>query len=548
MANESNKKLNVFAISNENNKVRFNNEFYTVLELVLSRRDTTVEFGFTISGYCPCHVEQVAQDSLAMQAGLVKSDLIMKINNVSCCRATLKTVHSLLKSGSGDIKLTVYRLCCSNKSKQNKSSMSSRIVQHHQKPARKFLSKLFKPSIKWLSCAAAAPLSLLPSKCTDAAAPLNDLTLNQTYYTRVATVASKQSSASQLTTISSSHVGADTGYETLSRHEQTVDSNDYTIETVTNTTNSYSDCDLTVAHRSAKEAKPVYEERFNEAKTQLIGELIEMEANFVSYLSVAVAQLARPLRGFFMKQQDYFVLFQNIEKILIISENFLRSMDKWSALDLYTRIGQLYTQKLNLFREAFTIYAKGHAKSKSLLNELKSHSKQFRLFLNEAQSDNLTLSNLIDLPLIHINETLNCFKQIRRFTCESKRNPSEAPHIDSVIFELRKILTNSSVSVEQLNREILNQFGQQQLVENQMESEDEMADLDEEDMCYQQDITTGSMFMSTTVNNEITIIDSFTSNDDESRYIAKQGSLSTLSTTSSLCQSNSDLFYSTHSN
>ena len=80
-----------------------------------------------------------------------------------------------------------------------------------------------------------------------------------------------------------------------------------------------------------------------------------------------------------------------------------------------------------------------------------------------------------------------------------------------------------------------------------MESEDEMADLDEEDMCYEQDITTGSMFMSTTVNNEITIIDSFTSNDDESRYIAKQGSLTTLSTTSSF-ESTSDLFYSTHSN
>jgi hypothetical protein len=167
-----------------------------------------------------------------------------------------------------------------------------------------------------------------------------------------------------------------------------------------------------------------------------------MEANFVAYLSVAVSTFTRPLRGFFIKQQDYFNLFQNIEKILIISENFLRSMDKWSAYDLYARIGQFYTQKLNLFRDAFTIYVKGYAKSKRLLGELKKHSRQFRLFLDEAQADDLTLANLLDAPVRHMQQTLSTFKQIRRFTCESKRSPSEAPHIDSVIVELKKILAN----------------------------------------------------------------------------------------------------------
>ena len=89
-----------------------------------------------------------------------------------------------------------------------------------------------------------------------------------------------------------------------------------------------------------------HDEKLNEYKTHLIGNLIKMEDNFVSYLNNAVSTFVRPLRGFFMKQQDYFCLFQNIEKILVISENFLRSMDKWSAYDLYTRIGQFYTQKV----------------------------------------------------------------------------------------------------------------------------------------------------------------------------------------------------------
>lgn len=181
-------------------------------------------------------------------------------------------------------------------------------------------------------------------------------------------------------------------------------------------------------------------ESFNEMRTKLIGDLIEMEANFVSYLSMAVATFSRPLRGFFIKQHDYFCLFQNIEKILVISENFLRSMDKWSAYDLYTKIGQLYSHKMALFRDAYTLYARGHHSAKSLLAELRQHSKQFRLFLTEVESPELTLECALDLPVTHVQRTLEIFKRIRGFTLESRRNPAEAPHIDSVIFELRSVL------------------------------------------------------------------------------------------------------------
>ena len=52
----------------------------------------------------------------------------------------------------------------------------------------------------------------------------------------------------------------------------------------------------------------------------------------------------------------------------------------------------------------------------------------------------MNLEDLLDLPLVYLKETLNTFKEIRRFTCESKRNPSEAPYIDSVIFEIRSII------------------------------------------------------------------------------------------------------------
>lgn len=273
-----------------------------------------------------------------------------------------------------------------------------------------------------------------------------------------------------------SNRAGDTGYETLTRYDAAelmippvsalfqanedneVEESDFEV---TMTVNSYSGLgDVTLD--SVKETKKVVPtqqsatnlnepgcERFNEMRTRLIGDLIEMEANFVSYLSMAVATFSRPLRGFFIKQQDYFCLFQNIEKILVISENFLRSMDKWSAYDLYTKIGQLYSHKMSLFREAYTMYARGHHAAKSLLAELGQHSKQFRLFLAEVESNELTLERALDLPVSHVQRTLDIFKRIRGFTHESRRNPTEAPHIDSVIFELRSVLANlanSSVS------------------------------------------------------------------------------------------------------
>ena len=491
-----------------------NDQAHTVLQITLPKH--APNYGFTVAGYCPCHIASIVTGSVADKLGLQQSDILIKINNVNCCRATLKTVLSLIKSATSELNVTVYRAANPNRGSRNCSKLSPAPEVTKAKKSS-YLGKLFRPS-KWMSCA--APLNL-----TNANNNNNNRSesMDCSYYTKP----SLTKEASQPS------IGADTGYETLStQNSDSEDSNDYTIETVTDTINSYSDCDVTRSQRSAKEPVPARchgRARFDEHKTQLIGDLIEMEANFVSYVSVAVAQLVRPLRGFFMDQQDFFTLFQNIEKILIISENFLRSMDKWSAMDLYTRIGQLYTQKLNLFREAFTIYAKGHAKSKCLLADLKSHSKQFRLFLQETQSGNLTLGNLIDLPLIHMHDTLAYFKQIRRCTGESRRSPSEAPHIDSVIFELRKILTNSAVSVGSLQQE------------NLVEGDADEGESCEESCFGREDFSTDSMFMSTTINDvTLTAIDSI------SCKYNNRTSKRSLSPSSD--ESVTDLYYSTNSN
>ena len=265
------------------NKIRFNDQFYNIITLTIKKQSSDKSYGFTVGGYCPCHVESIVQNGPAYMSGIQQNDLIVKVNNVNCCRATLKTLLNLIKSSTSELSLTVYRL--SNPKSSNVSKLHKQPLTVKKTKTTSYLGKLFRPSIKWFSCA--VPLSNLTKTNTS-----QQQSLDQTYYSK------PEIQDSHVITTSSSQIGADTGYETLSRHENFDDSNDYTIQTVTNTTNSYSDCDLTVDQaRSVKEIK-IYEEQFNEEKTQLIGGLIEMEANFVSYLSMAVATLARPLRSF----------------------------------------------------------------------------------------------------------------------------------------------------------------------------------------------------------------------------------------------------------
>jgi hypothetical protein len=216
---------------------------------------------------------------------------------------------------------------------------------------------------------------------------------------------------------------------------------------------------------------------------------------------------------------------QNIEKILIISENFLLSMEKWSPVDFYTRIGQLYTQKLSLFRDAFGIYLKGYYKSISLLNDLKKNSKQIRFFLKEVETSQLKLSQMIESPITHIKNTLAIFKEIRKYTPESRRNPTEAPHIDSIIFELKNLL--QSLNEEDIKKR--NDFGM---------------DYDEE---YEMDTTSTTTFcMASSIISSInqTSIFSKTANKYEISSCCSSSTSSTSTLPNTDHQKNVDTFFS----
>ena len=213
------------------------------------------EYGFTVAGYCPCHVEEIQENSIAFQAGLKKSDLIVKVNNVNCCRATLKTTLNLIKSSStsgSSTLLTVYRLA------GNKVILSQKCKNQNITKEKKIKQRLFSKLSTWWrfqSCS---------TTTTSSSTDNND---SKSFY-----IQSKSSSSSEMLNC------GDTGYDSLSRQNSSVlkfQNINNTFQTVTDTTNNYSDYDLTI-----EESKQM---KLNEFKTHLIGNLIKMEDNFVSF-------------------------------------------------------------------------------------------------------------------------------------------------------------------------------------------------------------------------------------------------------------------------
>ena len=337
------------------------------------------EHDFSINGYCPSSICNLNLTSNSYKYGLRNDDFIIKINDVNCCRATLKSIQKLINKTKTMINqqkylvLTVYR----RKSDENEEEVVEaaphpvKIEKLEETKKRKFkFSSLFKSAI---------PRSCITSE------HLNSTIGTQMYYQlekeqqqppEPAPVVLLQSTPQEDELLHHHH------------HHSLSSSSSLSIDTVLETTNSYSCYDLTISEKHSS---------IDRKRTNLIGNLIDEEIDFVNYLSHGVSTFSRPLRGFFIRQHDYFHLFQNIEKILVISENFLQSMQKWSAFDIYSHIGEFYSNKIKLLNDALTTYLSGYKCSKMLLNDLIKNSNRFRSFLKVSSRESERERNCVSV-------------------------------------------------------------------------------------------------------------------------------------------------------
>ena len=156
--------------------------------------------------------------------------------------------------------------------------------------------------------------------------------------------------------------------------------------------------------------------------------LLNLEEKFIELMQKGVQQYSRPLRHCMMiSSLQHHLLFQNIEKILAISEyqlNQLISQDDSTLLDMFNTIGKLYENKMRMSCEAFDIYLNGIDNSFGLLFDLINMNcsanpsiPNFSKFLYDSQEDiDMDLKTFLLLPLYYVGDIYVSLKSIREKT------------------------------------------------------------------------------------------------------------------------------------
>jgi hypothetical protein len=156
--------------------------------------------------------------------------------------------------------------------------------------------------------------------------------------------------------------------------------------------------------------------------------LLNLEELFIELMQNGVQQYSRPLRHCQMiTAMQHHLLFQNIEKILAISEyqlNQLMSQDESMLLDVFNSIGKLYENKMRMSCEAFDLYLNGIESAFALFNTLinpanknASTANNFSKFLLDSRDDiDMDLITFLLLPLYYVGDIYECLTKIKDST------------------------------------------------------------------------------------------------------------------------------------
>ncbi|CAG2190156.1 unnamed protein product [Mytilus edulis] len=165
----------------------------------------------------------------------------------------------------------------------------------------------------------------------------------------------------------------------------------------------------------------------------LIHQLLTAESNFIDVMHAGMQLYSLPLRHSILTPQQHSSLFQNIEKLVMISQFQVKqiqnnipasesssdsdsSTTSSSATETAQHIGKIYQSKIAMFCQAYDLYAKGITSANKVLSDL-SASEDFIKFVRNStlESGEPSISSYIYLPVQHIVRVYNILQQILVF-------------------------------------------------------------------------------------------------------------------------------------
>ncbi|KAK3593735.1 hypothetical protein CHS0354_013632 [Potamilus streckersoni] len=322
-------------------------------------------FGFSVVEGCPVKVGRVDGASPAEQAGLHKDDIIIRVNGQNVSRSTAVSVAKLVKHSSNN-------LCIE--------------VQRSQELA---YDELDYPTVQ--------PTATCPSF----------------HGNQVTSDPPKSQEENIYNTIYEEPL-LDYG-EASKENEISVD------EDALFNTNISSSTPLPLLCNGHKTM--VTTER---RKQEAVHRLLSLELDFVDLMHSGMQRYSRPLRHCILTNIQHFALFQNIEKLTIISEYHVKQMhdnipsmtsdDTDTSADSHhfvNSVGLIYQSKVHMLCQAYELYAKGISEANKLLSDLRK-SEDFIKFLSKPslKGRQPSINTFIFRPVQHIRELYQVLREI----------------------------------------------------------------------------------------------------------------------------------------
>lgn len=142
------------------------------------------------------------------------------------------------------------------------------------------------------------------------------------------------------------------------------------------------------------------------AQRACLSKILKDEEENVRVMQTAIQQYSRPLRHqAILSSQDHQELFQNIEKLVAISDYTKRELrevidGRFEDDQVVVDVAHLYQARLSVFIDAYFRYIRGLWNAKLLLKNLTENHSRFRQFL-QSQVRHVSISTFINRPCQH---------------------------------------------------------------------------------------------------------------------------------------------------
>ncbi|XP_070175591.1 uncharacterized protein [Littorina saxatilis] len=365
-------------------------------------------FGFTVVDEFPVKVGRVDLASPAEEAGLKPGDYIIKVNNQNVSRSTVSSVAKLVKKSSDILLLLIHR--------------PQPEVEEPQNPTQPRVSS--QPTTEPTFWKRPDPIyESIPEEM------IHEGTV----------IAGNENKENEISV--NTHFDMSSVYEPFTQGKLPAST--------------------PLPSRIGKQEVPTsLAEGMDQRKSEAIHRLMSLELDFIDFMQLGVKRYCRPLKHCIFNVVQHNAVFQNVEKLVNISEYHVQQMqenapsmypesddDSQSSEDRHfaSAVAMIYNSKAHMFCQAHESYAEGLSEANRVLSDMRQNEEFLRFIKDPPLAPGQpSISAFIFRPLQHIKELCAVLQEI--FACTPKTSAEY-----STLKQVTHVLQDSVLNISNMS-------------------------------------------------------------------------------------------------